>query len=152
VFELTVEIPFSAAHRISGHPGPCAQLHGHNYKAVVTIAGEGLDELGMLVDFDELRQVCARVIEPLDHAYLNELAAFSKTNPTSEALARHIYQALAVALPARWGDRVTVAQVTVYESERSSATYYGEVGPRLPGTALGAVQRRGSAPPLGNGA
>lgn len=123
MFELTVEIGFSAAHRISGHPGPCAQLHGHNYRAAVTIAGEDLDELGMLVDFGELRQVCARVIEPLDHTYLNELAAFGKTNPSSEALARHIYQALAVQVPARWGDRVSVAQVTVYESERSSATF-----------------------------
>jgi 6-pyruvoyltetrahydropterin/6-carboxytetrahydropterin synthase len=140
VFELTVEIPFSAAHRICGHPGPCAQLHGHNYKAVITVAGEGLDELGMLVDFGELRQVCARAIGPLDHAYLNELPVFSSANPTAEALAHHIYQALLTDLPARWGGRVVVSRVTVYESERSCATF---TAAGLTGRPGGRSRRRG---------
>lgn len=125
MFELTVDIPFSAAHQICGHPGPCARLHGHNYRAVVTVAGEQLDELGMLIDFAELKQICAEVIAPLDHSYLNELAAFAEVNPTAEALARHIASGLAPRLAARSGAGVRVLQVTVFESDRAFATYRG---------------------------
>lgn len=123
MFELTVEIPFSAAHRICGHEGPCANLHGHNYRALVTVAGDRLNEIGMLVDFGELKRVCAEVIAPLDHGYLNDIGEFSVTNPTAEKIAQHIYHGVS----ARMGDpgfgEIRVMQVTVFESERSSATY-----------------------------
>jgi 6-pyruvoyltetrahydropterin/6-carboxytetrahydropterin synthase len=123
VFELTVDIPFSAAHKIEGHPGPCARLHGHNYRAVITVAGDRLNHLGMLIDFGELKQVCAEVIDPLDHSFLNELPAFADTNPTAEAIARHLYQHLSAALQADPQTGIHVARVTVYESDRSAATY-----------------------------
>ena len=123
MFELTIEIPFSAAHRICGHSGPCAGLHGHNYRALIRVAGEQLDELGMLVDFAELKRICAEVLGPLDHSYLNDLPQFGQVNPTAEALARHIYLGLAPKLAAATGNRTRVAQVSVFESERSSATY-----------------------------
>lgn len=123
MFELTVEIRFSAAHRICGHPGPCASLHGHNYRALVTVAGSRLNELGMLVDFGELKQVCAEVIAPLDHSYLNEVEEFGETNPTAEAIARHIYRRLLAQIGRAGGGELCLLQVTVFESERSSATY-----------------------------
>lgn len=122
MFELRVESTFSAAHRIRGHPGPCARLHGHNYRALITVAGEELNELGMVIDFGELRRICAEVIEPLDHAHLNELPEFASANPTAEALARHIHRGVASRL-AQVPGSPRVAQVTVFESERSSATY-----------------------------
>jgi len=123
MFELTVEVAFSAAHRICGHPGPCASLHGHNYRALITVAGEQLDRLGMLVDFGELKGMCAEVVGPLDHSYLNERSEFAAANPTAEALARHLHTALSARIQQAHGNRLRVSQVTVFESDRSSATY-----------------------------
>jgi len=124
LIELTVEIPFSAAHRIEGHPGPCARLHGHNYRALVTVAGERLDSLGMLVDFGELKDLCSQVIGDLDHQYLNELPAFRDGNPTAESIARYVYRGLAAAIAQQGWKQLRVARVTVCESERSQATYW----------------------------
>jgi 6-pyruvoyltetrahydropterin/6-carboxytetrahydropterin synthase len=120
MYELTVEMSFSAAHCIPEHPGKCARLHGHSYRALITVAGERLNEQGMLVDFGDLKRVCGEVIEPLDHTYLNEHAAFANTVPTAEAIARHIYDALA----ARVEGQARLARVTVYESATSFATYW----------------------------
>ena len=124
MLELTVEIQFSAAHQIKGHPGPCARLHGHNYRAAITIAGDQLNDQGMLLDFGELKALCREAISPLDHVFLNDLPAFASTNPTAEALARHVYQEVAAKLSTLRPD-LRLARVSVYESESSSATYWG---------------------------
>lgn len=123
MFELTVEIPFSAAHRICGHEGPCANLHGHNYRALVTVAGDRLNDIGMLVDFGELKRICAEVIAPLDHSYLNDIGEFGASNPTAEKIAQHIYHGVAARTRGPGFDGIRVTQVAVFESERSSATY-----------------------------
>ncbi len=123
MFELTVEVSFSAAHCIKGHPGRCARLHGHNYRVVVTVAGDELNDQGMVIDFGALREACRQVVDPLDHSYLNETLAFADVNPTAELLARHICtqveERLAVAAP----QGVRVQSVTVYESDRACATF-----------------------------
>ena len=119
MYELTVEREFSAAHQMRGYPGACARLHGHNYRVQLTVAGEELDEHGMLLDFAELKALCDRVIGELDHQNLNELAPFAERNPSSENLARHIYECVAEEL----GGPVRVKQVRVYESAGSSVTY-----------------------------
>ena len=147
-FELSVELDFAAAHQIPGHPGKCARMHGHNYRVVVQVAGDELNELGMLVDFGDVRKVCQGVIGELDHRTLNELPAFASVPPTSEHIARHIYRAIGEAMaggrgqaPAQRGESrsfaplreaqdenrrsVRVSAVTVYESPRSAVTYRG---------------------------
>ena len=124
MFELTVEVPFSAAHCIRGHGGRCARLHGHNYRVVVTVAGERLNEQGMVIDFGELKALCAAAVDPLDHSYLNELPAFTEANPTAEGLAKYLHGTIAGKL-AESAEGVRLAGVTVYESERSYATYRG---------------------------
>jgi 6-pyruvoyltetrahydropterin/6-carboxytetrahydropterin synthase len=125
MYELTVEVPFSAAHCIKGHPGRCAHLHGHNYRVVVTAIGEELNDQGMVVDFGALRDICREVVDPLDHTYLNEAPAFARVNPTAENLARHIYTELERKLSAAGLGGVRLDRVSVYESDRSSATYRG---------------------------
>lgn len=122
MFELTVELAFSAAHCIKGHPGPCAELHGHNYRVVATAAGESLNDHGMVVDFGDLKRVCGEAIAPLDHTYLNDLPAFAEVNPTAEAIARHLYRTIAEGVRSA-APGVRLAMVTVYESDRSYATY-----------------------------
>ena len=109
-------------------------MHGHNYRVVVTVTAERLDEQGMVIDFADLKAICQQAIDPLDHTVLNELPPFAEANPTAEELARHIYKAITAMLgregaeggrlkPAVPGGRVMLERVTVYESDRSYATY-----------------------------
>ena len=118
-YEIAVELDFAAAHQIPGHPGKCARMHGHNYRVVVQVAGEKLNELGMLADFADVRQLCQEVIGELDHHTLNDLPAFAGMSPTSEHIARFIYQAIA----GKMKEGLRVSAVTVYESPKSAVTY-----------------------------
>lgn len=120
MYELTVERHFSAAHRLDNYAGPCARLHGHNYRVLVSFRGETLDQGGFLVDFTTLKSLCDEALQDLDHQFLNEHPDFAGRNPTAEALAQHIFarvQAAATDLPAH------VAAVTVYESPTAAVTY-----------------------------
>ncbi len=121
MYELTVEREFSAAHRMRDYPGDCSRLHGHNYRVELTVAGEKLDERGMLLDFSELKAVCDRVIAELDHRNLNDLPAFAEQNPSSENLARYLYERIATEL----SGPVRVEAVRVCETSGSCVTYRG---------------------------
>jgi len=123
MFELTVEVELSAAHHIPGHAGRCAQLHGHNYRVAVTVHSQQLNDQGMVMDFAELKELCRSAVDPLDHTLLNEAPALSGLNPTAEVLARHIYQSVASKLLATGRGAVQPGAVTVWESDRSYATY-----------------------------
>jgi len=128
MYELTIEQHFHAAHTIVGHPGKCARPHGHTYIVRVTIAGEQLDSLGMLVDFSYIRGEVSRILDELDHADLNELPAFGPgRNPTAEMIARYVFYALrdrlefpGVAQPPTF----RVARVEIQEGPGSVAAYY----------------------------
>jgi 6-pyruvoyltetrahydropterin/6-carboxytetrahydropterin synthase len=120
MFELTVERQFAAAHLLRDYAGPCARLHGHNYRVVVHFAGPKLDDAGFLVDFVTLKELLDGVLAPLDHQCLNDLPAFAELNPTSEVLAEYLYRQVG----ARAGDLpVRVTAVTVYESDTTAVTY-----------------------------
>ena len=123
MFELSVEVRFSAAHCIKGHAGRCANLHGHNYRVVVRVLGQTLNHQDMVIDFGALKQICIAATDPLDHSYLNDLPAFADVNPTAEALARHIHEVVTQALAGAAPEDLRVGSVTVYESDQSSATY-----------------------------
>jgi 6-pyruvoyltetrahydropterin/6-carboxytetrahydropterin synthase len=123
MFELMVEMHFSAAHCIRGHSGRCAQLHGHNYRVVIAVTAQRLNEQGMVIDFADLKAVCHDAIDGLDHTVLNDLPVFRETNPTAEAVAHHLYQAIAGELQSAAEGRIALDRVTVYESESSYATY-----------------------------
>jgi 6-pyruvoyltetrahydropterin/6-carboxytetrahydropterin synthase len=122
MYEASVEESFAAAHNLRGYHGKCENLHGHNYKVRVTLAGKELDSTGLLYDFVELKRVIQVVIRALDHRYLNELAPFDKLNPSAENIARYIYDEVAKQLPkARNG--AEIASITVWETETAAATY-----------------------------
>ena len=128
MFEVAVESGFSAAHRLRDYEGACERLHGHNYRVAVTVRGE-TSPPGMVADFKELKAALARVLDRLDHAYLNEdVADFGegKLNPTAENIAKWIHDAFAGEFAGELPDGATLARVTVWESEKSSATYIPE--------------------------
>lgn len=120
MYELKVEETFAAAHNLRGYQGKCEGLHGHNWKIEVAVRADRLDETGLAIDFRDLKQATCEIIESLDHAYLNELPAFREDNPSSELIAKYIFDELSNKL-----DRngLWVARVTAWESEKACASY-----------------------------
>ncbi|WBB97034.1 6-carboxytetrahydropterin synthase QueD [Solwaraspora sp. WMMA2080] len=116
--EIFREFTFEAAHRLpyvpEGHK--CARLHGHSYRITVHVSGQVGAQTGWVIDFGDLKQAFAPVREQLDHRYLNEIAGLE--NPTSEVLARWIWQRLVGQLP--------LSAVTVRETCTSGCVYRGE--------------------------
>lgn len=120
MYKLSVTDSFSAAHRLCGYEGACSNLHGHNWSVRVALQSEKLDQIGMAMDFGCIKSLLKEITDELDHAYLNELKAFTEMNPTSENLARYIYKRMAQALA---GEAVTVCEVEICESGSSSVVY-----------------------------
>jgi 6-pyruvoyltetrahydropterin/6-carboxytetrahydropterin synthase len=122
MYEVSIDETFAAAHNLRGYKGKCEDLHGHNYKVRMTLAGKELDATGLLYDFVHLKKVLHQVIHSLDHKYLNELAPFDVLNPSAENLARYIYDEAAQQL--RDTPRgAEIASITVWETDTAAATY-----------------------------
>lgn len=122
MYEVSVDETFAAAHNLRGYKGKCENLHGHNYKVRVTLAGNEVDSVGLLYDFVHLKQVIQSVIRSLDHKYLNELAPFDVLNPSAENIARYIYDQTAKQLH-QAPNGAEVSSITVWESDLTAATY-----------------------------
>jgi 6-pyruvoyltetrahydropterin/6-carboxytetrahydropterin synthase len=135
--ELTAEYAFHAAHRILGHPGKCAYLHGHTYRIEVTVSAASLDRLGMVIDFDDLRAIVKKAVaDRWDHATLlssrDPLAAAISLvqpeapekvvrlegNPTVELLTREAWEAVRQTLPSG----LTLERVVIRESPTCSSS------------------------------
>lgn len=120
MYKLNVTDSFSAAHRLCGYQGACSNLHGHNWKVRVGIKCNSLDEIGMALDYGIIKQALAKVLDELDHAYLNDLPLLQNMNPTSENLARIIHGRLSEEITKQ---DCVVAEVEIFESDRSSVVY-----------------------------
>lgn len=120
-FEVMIERNFSSAHQLRGYKGKCENLHGHNYKIEIYARGRELDNIGLLVDFGELKDAADEVVQYLDHRNINELPPFDvELNPSAENLARYILERVS----ARVGDeRVQIYKVRCFETPTSIATY-----------------------------
>jgi len=120
MFTVSKDFTFAAAHAIRGHTGGCENLHGHNYRVRVTAAAERLDEIGMVIDFADLKAAVATILEPFDHRVINDIPPFGEVNTTAELLAEHVFR----QVTARIGDeRVRVTRVEVWENDTSCAAY-----------------------------
>jgi 6-pyruvoyltetrahydropterin/6-carboxytetrahydropterin synthase len=121
MYEVKIVTQFAAAHRLENFYGKCEGLHGHNWKVEVFLVGKTLDRTGLLMDFSVVKARTKEVLEEVDHKYLNELAAFQDRNPSSENLARYLYERLEAIFNQ---DGVKVHRVNVWESDTSCASYY----------------------------
>ena len=140
MYEVSIKSHFSAAHHLTDYNGACAKLHGHNWETTVYIRGTKLDRLGILVDFREVKKCVNQAIAELDHAYLNKLPAFSAMNPTSENIARYLFDRLCKKIN---GNRYAIARVTVAETPGNKVTYWNE----LPKPPKRNVRQRRRTPP-----
>jgi 6-pyruvoyltetrahydropterin/6-carboxytetrahydropterin synthase len=123
MFEVTVEDSFAAGHYLRNYKGKCENPHGHNYKVRVTLAGKELDKAGLLLDFKDLREVMKFVIDRLDHQMINDIEPFTTLNPSAENLAKYFYDEANVSLKRVTNGRVHVKNVTIFETDSTTATY-----------------------------
>lgn len=115
---------FCAAHMIPNHPGACKNLHGHNFKMEVEVHASQLDEIGMAIDFQTVKDAATQLCDQWDHCYLNETPPFDTLIPTAENIAYTAYQTLK---PLMHSSHTTLHAVTIWESERCCVTYSEEV-------------------------
>jgi 6-pyruvoyltetrahydropterin/6-carboxytetrahydropterin synthase len=122
MYEITVLSHFSAAHRLRYLHGKCEELHGHNWKVEIAVVSDRLNKEGVVIDFKILKQKLEKALKLLDHTYLNDLPYFSGKEPSSENIAKYIFDKLKRELKEY---RVTLKRVTAWESENACATYFG---------------------------
>jgi 6-pyruvoyltetrahydropterin/6-carboxytetrahydropterin synthase len=115
------DFSFSAAHAIRGHTRGCQNLHGHNYRVRVHLRASRLDELGMVLDFADLKQMMQEIVGPFDHQVINEIPPFDERNTTAELISQYVFEEVARRLEGQ--ERVRVAKVEVWETETSCAIY-----------------------------
>ena len=120
-FEVMIERNFSSAHQLRGYRGKCENLHGHNYKIEIYARGNELNNIGLLVDFVELKQAADDLVTYVDHQNLNELEPFvEEQNPSAENVARFFLEKLASKIN---DARVQIYKVRCFETPTSVATY-----------------------------
>ena len=120
LYTIKIITDFSAAHLLRGYEGECSRLHGHNWKVEVEVIAHTLDQVGMGVDFKDIKATTREVIGSMDHRNLNDLPPFDEINPTAENLAAHIYKLLGKKLN---DERAQVSAVTIWETERACVKY-----------------------------
>ena len=120
--EIFKEFVFEAAHRLPNVPPghKCSRLHGHSWRGAIYVRGPVDPRSGWIMDFAEIKQRFAPIYDLLDHHYLNDVPGLE--NPTSEVVARWIWQRLKPSLP-------LLAKVIVHETCTSGAIYQGEDEP-----------------------
>ena len=123
MYRLTINTHFAAAHNLINYQGDCENLHGHNWKVDVTVRARELDKAGLAVDFKVLKKETNRVLDLLDHKYLNEVKPFDQLSPSSENISRFIYEQLGAVLN---DGNVKVERITVWESDNACASYSEE--------------------------
>lgn len=121
MFEVCVEQTFAAGHALRNYRGKCENVHGHNYRVQVTVQGENLDDNGLLVDFSDLKQLMRKVVNYLDHRFINDLPPFTEINPSAENIAKYFYDEMRGGLTN--GTRTRISEVRVWETDTSVAVY-----------------------------
>jgi 6-pyruvoyltetrahydropterin/6-carboxytetrahydropterin synthase len=123
IFEIYIKTHFSAAHYLKGYPGDCSRIHGHNWIIEVYVKCRELDEIGIGIDFRQIKNTVKSVISELDHYNLNELEPFKNVNPTSENIAKYLYINVGNKIN---NDIISVSKVKVSETPGAGAFYYEE--------------------------
>jgi len=119
-YTLKVIADFAAAHTLRDYPGACSRMHGHNWKVEAEVVASELNDIGMAIDFKDIKREVRAIAKQLDHYYLNDLEPFQEINPTAENIARYFYQALSRRLNSA---TIKVSALTLWETERACVTY-----------------------------
>ena len=123
VYELYIKTHFSAAHRLKDYPGDCAKIHGHNWIVEVFVKCRELNDIGIGIDFKDIKVAVKNVIGNLDHVNLSDLPIFESDNPSSENIAKYLYQELSKELNS---PTVSISKIKVSETPGAGAFYWEE--------------------------
>lgn len=119
MFEISVKGHIAAAHYLRGYEGKCKDLHGHTWKIEVVFENDILDSIGMVADFAVLKKELNDFLSTIDHVCLNDLDYFKAVNPTTENIAKYIYEQFKVKIA-----DLPIKYVRVFESDTASVKYY----------------------------
>lgn len=122
MYTLTIDETFAAAHQLRGYQGKCENLHGHTWKAELSVSGEELNNIGLLIDFQEMKAVLREITGMFDHTNINETAPFDIINPSSENLSKFFYDEAVKRFAAK-SPGLRVNSATIWESSTSRCTY-----------------------------
>ena len=120
MFRLIVKKEFSSAHILHGHPGNCKRMHGHNWLVEAEVQGDNTNEIGMVIDFKDIKNNLREIISNLDHQFLNDLEPFINENPTAENISKYIYKELSNNINT---DTIKVSKIKLWETSNSAVTY-----------------------------
>lgn len=117
MYELKVQMYFASAHHLLNYDGACENQHGHNWLVEYFVAGTELDKSNILIDYKVLKKELKEIIDYLDHEDINELPEFKDVSPSSETIAKFIYD--------KMKEKISIThKVSVWETQNSCATYY----------------------------
>lgn len=121
MYTIFKDFTFAAAHAIRGHTRGCENLHGHNYRVRVHLKADRLDELGMVLDYADLKEIMQEILGPFDHRVINDIPPFDTRNTTAELFSEYVYQEVVSRLAPQ--ERVRIARVDVWENDTACAIY-----------------------------
>jgi len=121
MFEVSSEASFSAAHRLHNYNGPCENTHGHNWLVRASIRCKKLNDIGIGIDFKKLKSALHEILSELDHRDLNTLFDTMGRNPSSENIARYVYEELCGLINE---PNCRVSRIDVYETPGNRASYF----------------------------
>lgn len=120
MYQLFVEEHFDSAHYLPDYHGKCERLHGHRFKVVMRVQGSHVGHGGMVYDFAEMKRHLRDELAHLDHCCLNDLEEFTSDPPSSENIARWLYERIA---PRISGGEIRLNAIEVWESPTSGVVY-----------------------------
>lgn len=142
---ITKRLEFDAGHRIPDHHSVCRNLHGHRYALELSLEGEtgetpGASDHGMVMDFSQVKAIAKEhVVDVWDHAFLvyaqdGAVVEFLRSLPehktvvlncvpTAENLARRAFEILAPLIESRYGKKLRLRKIRLYETPNSWAEY-----------------------------
>lgn len=130
MYDITVEQDFDAAHFLKGYSGKCERLHGHRFRVAATMRFHKLNDIGLSYDFSDLKRHLRDVLGRLDHQPLNDTPPFDSINPSSENIARTIYEELLAKLGEQGN---ALRMVEVWESPEAKVAYAPDLADGLRG-------------------
>lgn len=117
MYEIKAQMYFSAAHHLLNYEGECENQHGHNWLVEAYVKGTQLDKSNILIDYKVLKRHLKSVLDLLDHKDINELPDFKGISPSSETLAKYIYEKMKGQIP-------QISKISIWETSTSCASYY----------------------------
>jgi 6-pyruvoyltetrahydropterin/6-carboxytetrahydropterin synthase len=132
MYQVSVDEEFAAGHALRGYKGKCENPHGHNYKIRITVEGPALNEIGLLIDFVDLKAAMHTTSRKLDHVFMNDIEPFKTLNPSAENISKFFFDEVTELMKesfnkggnsSQTGPIPYVKEVTVWETSTSIARY-----------------------------